>query len=171
MDALPLALASTRHGFRGIAAFGTYGHAAVAHVIDVAIHGAHHDVLGHELELAERLFHFAEVVSGHHVPAFLHQLEGLGVRNRGRVGFAVLVRHDGSVVRVLVGDVFPVDLVAGFYADFFSPTLEGTPFAAEFVFLASDFLFEDVGGVGAAGGHGHGRIAAMSQHGEWHAEN
>src|SRR5207247_80941 len=69
MDALPFAFdGGTGHRLRGIAAFGPDGHAAVAHVIDVAVDGSDHDVLRHVLETGERTLDLREVVRCGHAP-------------------------------------------------------------------------------------------------------
>ena len=50
---------------------GRIGTPAVAEVVDIALHRGDHDVLGHQLEMRERLFHLREVASRHHLEALV----------------------------------------------------------------------------------------------------
>jgi hypothetical protein len=99
MNSLPFAFAGrTGHGLRRVAAFRTNRHAPVPHVIDVAVHGADHDVLRHVLQTRKRLLGLREVVGGGQPPCRVDQLVFVGVRDRERISLAVLMRDDWPVM-------------------------------------------------------------------------
>ncbi len=170
--ALPLAGAGgTGHGARRIAAVGTHRDPAVAHVVNVSVHGSDHDVLRHVLQPAERLFGLRQIVRRGHFPRRVEQAEFVGIRNRGGVGLAVLVGHNRAVVGGFDAHVLILHLVPRLDGDALRADLEQAPLVFELVLAVPHFFFVDVGRVRASGGHGDGEEAAVPQRGERLAEN
>src|ERR1019366_8757036 len=112
-----------------------------------------------------------KIARGGDLPSGVDEAEFVGVRDGGGVGLAVLVGDNGTVVGGFDAHVLVFDLAPHLDGDALGADLEGAPLVFELVLAVPHFFFVDVGSVGAAGGHGDGEEATVSERGERLAED
>ena len=149
-------------------------HASVADVIDVPLHGADHDVLLHQLEHRQGLFHFGQVLGRRHAIKLLGDFDLVVIRDLEAIGLVAAPGDDRAVPRLVDLELSLDNLWSLFHSDDFGANRHVEPFAVVAILPLVgriDFFHVTVGGIRAAGGHGDRAIAAVPERGDRQADD